>query len=231
MPPPRSGIKSFVLRSGPMGAARRQALAKLSPRYQIPFMPTPSVPTMAQWEQHFDRIAPVILEIGSGMGDTTAQIAGTRPECNFLALEVHKPGVAHLLQLIEEQQLSNLKIIEHDAVEVLKHMIPDGALAGVHIFFPDPWPKKRHHKRRLINPAMLAVLSQKLRAGGFVHCATDWAEYAETMRADFRANADFSVDDFVLRPSAPPHARPETKFERRGVKLGHRIFDLISYKK
>ncbi len=224
--PPRSGIKSFVLRSGPMGAARRQALAQLSPRYQIPF-----APTMAQWGQHFDRIAPVILEIGSGMGDTTAQIAGERSECNFLALEVHKPGVAHLLQLIETQQLSNLKIIEHDAVEVLKQMIPDGALAGVHIFFPDPWPKKRHHKRRLINPAMLVVLSQKLCVGGFVHCATDWADYADTMRADFRANVDFSAGDFVSRPNVPPHARPETKFERRGVKLGHRIFDLISYKK
>ena len=177
----------------------------------------------------FGRTAPTILEIGFGMGRTTADIAQAHPQNNYLGVEVHTPGVGSLLKEIETRGLSNVRIIQHDAVEVLTHMLADGALAGAHIYFPDPWPKKRHHKRRLIQPELVALLAQKLMPGGYLHCATDWEEYAQQMLEVLGAEAQ-------LKNTAPgfaprPQWRPVTKFEQRGLNLGHGVWDLLFEKR
>lgn len=162
----------------------------------------------------------MVVEIGSGMGETTAAIAKAHPEADFIAVEVHGPGVGSLLKRIAEDQLANLRIIRHDAVEVVEHMLPDASLAALHLFFPDPWPKKRHHKRRLLQAPFAALAARKLAPGGVFHAATDWPEYAEHMRQVLGAEP-------LLQPAGGGFVlRPETKFERRGVKLGHPIADL-----
>jgi tRNA (guanine-N7-)-methyltransferase len=153
------------------------------------------------------------------MGETTASIAAARPETDFIAIEVHGPGVGSLLKRIDEQGLKNLRVIRHDAVEVLEHMIADGALSGIHLFFPDPWPKKRHHKRRLVQPSFAALAARKLAPGGYLHAATDWPEYATQMAEVFHAEP--------LLARTPLRERPATKFEQRGVKLGHEVRDLV----
>jgi tRNA (guanine-N7-)-methyltransferase len=168
----------------------------------------------------FGRQAPLVLEIGSDMGETTARIAAERPETNFLAVEVHGPGVGSLLKRIDEQGLKNLRIIRHDAPEVLEHMIADASLAGIHLFFPDPWPKKRHHKRRLVQPGFAALAARKLAPGGYLHTATDWPAYAAQM-------AEVLDAEPLLARAAETRARPATKFEQRGVKLGHEVRDLV----
>ncbi|MGQ0652155.1 MAG: tRNA (guanosine(46)-N7)-methyltransferase TrmB [Betaproteobacteria bacterium] len=161
-----------------------------------------------------------MLEIGSGMGETTAEIAKAHPEADFIAVEVHGPGVGSLLNRIEKEALANLRIIRHDAVEVLEHLVPDASLDALHLFFPDPWPKKRHHKRRLVQPRFAALAARKLAPGGVIHAATDWPDYAAHMSEVFEKEPllDKAEGGFVTRPT--------TKFERRGVKLGHPIAEL-----
>ena len=206
-------IRSFVLRQGRTTPAQQRALEQLLPRYGIPF------------PQPITSGKPLVLEIGSGMGETTAAIAKAHPEADFVAVEVHGPGVGSLLNRIHSEQLDNLRVVRHDAVEVLERMVADGALAAAHIFFPDPWPKKRHHKRRLVQPAFLALLKRKLRTGGIVHLATDVPDYAAQMAGVFSMDADFA------QASGGFAERPATKFESRGRKLGHPMRDLVYVRK
>ncbi len=215
----RRQIRSFVLRQGRISNAQRRAHADLLPVYGVPFSPV-----ALDLDRVFGRAAPRILEIGFGMGETTAAIAQQHPEKDFLGVEVHTPGVGSLLKRIAELHLENVRVIQHDAVEVLRHMILCAALHGVHIFFPDPWPKKRHHKRRLIQAPFVALLASRMKPGATVHACTDWEEYARQM-----------LDVFLSEPSlintasgfASADSRPETKFEGRGLKLGHRVWDLV----
>jgi tRNA (guanine-N7-)-methyltransferase len=200
--------------------AQKRALAELSARYAIPLSDAPLDPLAI-----FGRKAPLVLEIGSGMGETTAAIAAANPATDFIAIEVHAPGVGALLNRIAAQQLANLRVLQHDAVEVLERTIPDGALAGIHLFFPDPWPKKRHHKRRLVQPAFAALAARKLAPGAILHAATDWQDYAEQMLAVFSAEPLLENTAAGFAPRAT--ARPLTKFERRGVGLGHEVRELL----
>lgn len=213
-------VRSFVLRQGRLSAAQARAHERLMPVYGIPYADTP-----LDLNAVFGREAPKILEIGFGMGETTAAIAAANPDKDYLGIEVHTPGVGSLLKLIEEQGLSNVRVIQHDAVEVLERMIPPGSLDGVQIFFPDPWPKKRHHKRRLIQPPLVALLSSRLKPGGLLHVATDWQDYAEQILAVLSAEPELrnTATDYAPRPAS----RPQTKFESRGLRLGHGVWDLI----
>ncbi len=213
-------IRSFVLRQGRVSNAQLRALQTLLPRYGIAY-----AHTTIDFQRVFGRAAPTVLEIGFGMGETTAQIAGDHPENNYLAIDVHTPGVGSLLKLIEESRLPNVRIIQHDAVEVLRHMIAPQSLAGAHIFFPDPWPKSRHHKRRLIQPGFVSLLSDRLQSGGYLHVATDWRDYAEQMLAVLRAEPELA--NIAIDFAARPEYRPLTKFEQRGLGLGHSVWDLI----
>jgi len=214
-------IRSFVVRAGRMGPGQARALATLSSRYVVAFAHAPiDAATL------FGRAAPLVVEIGFGMGAATAAIAAARPHVDFLGIEVHPPGVGALLQRIEEAQLRNVRIVQHDAVEVLQSMIAPGSLAGAHVFFPDPWPKKRHHKRRLIQPEFVRLLASRLGAGATLHCATDWEPYAEQMLAVLAAEpslANAAGDAYAARPAA----RPLTKFEQRGIERGHGVRDLV----
>jgi tRNA (guanine-N7-)-methyltransferase len=217
-------IRSYVLRAGRMGTGQARAMAVLAPRYVQPFSAAPLDPVAL-----FGRRAPLIVEIGFGMGQATAAIAASRPGDDFLGIEVHEPGVGALLQLIEQGQLRNLRIVQHDAVEVMSQMIAPATLAGVHVFFPDPWPKKRHWKRRLIQPPVVALLASRLAAGGTLHCATDWQPYAEQMLEVLSGEPTLAntADGFAPRPDY----RPQTKFERRGLALGHGVWDLVFTKR
>lgn len=217
---PHRTIRSFVLRAGRMGTGQMRALAELGPRFLIPYAPLP-----LDLDARFGRDAPKILEIGFGMGSATATIAQAHPELDYLGIEVHTPGIGALLKNIGEMGLENLRIIQHDAVEVLQHMIPDASLDGLHIFFPDPWHKKRHHKRRLIQASFVTLLARKLKPGGYLHLATDWADYAQQMLEVLSADPALinTANGFAPRPEY----RPLTKFEQRGVRLGHGVWDLI----
>lgn len=213
-------IRSFVLRQGRLTVAQERAVDTLLPLYGIPYSPAP-----LDLDAAFGRSAHRILEIGFGMGGATAQIAQANPGQDYLGIEVHTPGVGNLLKLMQEQGLTNLRVIQHDAVEVLQHMIADGALNGVHIFFPDPWPKKRHHKRRLLQAEFVALLCRKLKPGGYLHFATDWEEYAQWTLEVLQGEAKLknTAADYAPRPEY----RPLTKFEQRGLNLGHGVWDLI----
>lgn len=213
-------IRSFVLRQGRLTPAQQRAVETLLPVYGIPYAPQP-----LELDAAFGRAAPKILEIGFGMGAATAQIAAANPDQDYLGIEVHTPGVGNLLKLMEEQGLTNLRVIQHDAVEVLRDMIGDGVLDGVHIFFPDPWPKKRHHKRRLVQAEFVKLLCSKLKPGGYLHFATDWEEYAQWTLEVLAAEPllQNTVADYAPRPEY----RPLTKFEQRGLNLGHGVWDLI----
>jgi tRNA (guanine-N7-)-methyltransferase len=217
---PGRAIRSFVLRQGRVSNAQRRALETLLPRYGIPF-----APRWLNLDVVFGREAPKVLEIGCGMGETTVEIATAHPGIDYLGIEVHSPGVGSLLKLIDEAGLTNLRVTQHDAVEVLSTMIAPSALSGVNIFFPDPWPKKRHHKRRLLQPAFLALLASRMKPGASLHLATDWEDYANHMLKVLGASPDFrnTAPGFSPRPTM----RPQTKFEARGLKLGHRVWDLI----
>jgi len=209
-----------VLRLGRVTAAQKRALAELSARYGIAFADAPLDPVAI-----FGRRASLVLEIGSGMGETTAAIAKADPATDFIAIEVHAPGVGSLLNRIAADKLANLRVLQHDAVEVLERMIPDRALAGIHLFFPDPWPKKRHHKRRLVQPAFAALAARKLAPGAILHAATDWQDYAEKMLAVL--SAEPLLENTATGFAARPAQRPLTKFEHRGVKLGHEVRELL----
>lgn len=220
----RRPVRSYVLRAGRMGTGQQRALVELAPHYVLPFQSTPIAPLRL-----FGRAAPCVLEIGFGMGAATAQIAQSRPDTDFIGVEVHEAGVGALLRLIDEGSLNNLRIVRHDAVEVLQHMVEPDSLAAVHVFFPDPWHKKRHHKRRLIQPTLVALIASRLQPGGLLHCATDWEPYAEQMLQVLAAEpllvntAEASTDGWAERPDY----RPLTKFEARGLSLGHRVRDLV----
>ncbi|MFM7698753.1 MAG: tRNA (guanosine(46)-N7)-methyltransferase TrmB [Limnohabitans sp.] len=219
-------IKSFVTRAGRTTAGQSKALTELGPRFVLPFQQS-----VFSAEHAFGRIAPLILEIGFGMGDATAQIAVVRPNDNFLCCEVHEPGVGALLKRMGEAGIDNIRILQHDAVEVLEYMLAANSLDGVHIFFPDPWHKLRHHKRRLVQTPFLQQLAQRIKPGGYVHCATDWEPYAHHMLQVLRAepllrNNSVRADGFTDQPDY----RPLTKFENRGRKLGHGVWDLVFHR-
>jgi tRNA (guanine-N7-)-methyltransferase len=213
-------IRSYVLRQGRVSQAQARAHRDLLPRYGIAFRTAP-----LDLDHAFGRCAPRVLEIGFGMGETTAAIAAAHPERDYLGLEVHTPGVGSLLKHIDALALGNVRVIQHDAVEVLEHMIGPDAFDGAHVFFPDPWPKTRHHKRRLVQPAFAALLATRLAPGGYVHVATDWEPYAEHILAVLTAEPLLvnTAAGYAPRPSS----RPETRFETRGLRLGHAVRDLL----
>jgi tRNA (guanine-N7-)-methyltransferase len=213
-------IRSFVLRQGRISDAQQRAYEALLPRYAIDY-----TPQLLNLETAFGRQAPKILEIGFGMGGATAQIAAEHPENDYLGIEVHTPGVGALMRLLDAGNIGNVRIVQHDAVEVLTHMIAPGSLDGIHIYFPDPWPKKRHHKRRLIQPPLVGLLASRLKLGGYLHLATDWQDYAEWVLEVMRGEPQLqnTADDYAPKPDY----RPETKFERRGLNLGHGVWDLV----
>ena len=213
-------VRSYVLRQGRMSPAQTRALAELLPRFGVAYAAAPLA-----FAQVFGRVAPVILEIGFGMGETTAAIAQAHPQYDFLALDVHAPGVGALLKQIDALALTNVRVMRHDAVEVVARMIPTASLAAVHVFFPDPWPKKRHHKRRLLQPAFVALLVERMKSGAYLHVATDWQEYAEYVLAVLKNNPllENTAMDYAPRPAY----RPQTKFETRGLNLGHGVWDVI----
>jgi tRNA (guanine-N7-)-methyltransferase len=213
-------IRSFVLRQGRVSNAQQRAHETLLPVHGIAY-----APQLLDIDVTFGRRAPTILEIGFGMGETTALIAAAHPENDYLGIEVHTPGVGSLLKTIGEQGLTNVRIVQHDAVEVLANMIAPASFDGAHIFFPDPWPKKRHHKRRLIQPPLVALLASRLKPGAYLHAATDWQEYAEQILDVFAHEPQLknTADGFAPRPDY----RPQTKFETRGLKLGHGVWDII----
>jgi tRNA (guanine-N7-)-methyltransferase len=217
-------IRSFVLRQGRFSPGQQRAYDALMPRFGIAYGPQPLDLSAA-----FGREAPRILEIGFGMGETTARIAAENPGNDYLGVEVHTPGVGALLKRIEEQALTNIRVIQHDAVEVIREMIPEGALAGIHVFFPDPWPKKRHHKRRLLQPELVALLASRLAPGGYIHAATDWQEYAEHILATL--SNEPALANRHAGFAERPETRPETKFEQRGRRLGHGSWDIVFEKR
>ena len=216
----RAPIRSFVLRPGRMGPGQLRALAELGPHFLLPFARQP-----LDLDTTFGRHAPRVLEIGFGMGGATAEVAAARPDTDFIGIEVHPPGVGTLLKRIGEGPLSNVRIVQHDAVEVLAQMIAPASLAGIHIWFPDPWHKKKHNKRRLIQSAFVARLVQYLQPGGYLHCATDWEPYAAQMLAVLQAEPSLANTAAGYAPR--PDWRPLTKFEDRGLKLGHGVWDLL----
>jgi tRNA (guanine-N7-)-methyltransferase len=219
-------IRSFVLRQGHMSPAQRRYLDAMMPKIGIAYQPEPLDLAAA-----FGRSAPKILEIGFGMGETTAQIAAAHPKTDYLGVEVHSPGVGALCKLVAENDLSNLRIIQHDATEVLRDMIADDSLTGVHVFFPDPWRKARHYKRRLIQADFIALVARKLAPGGYLHCATDWENYAEWMLAALSASVLENTADGADGYAPRPAHRPLTKFENRGLRLGHGVWDLVFRRK
>jgi tRNA (guanine-N7-)-methyltransferase len=217
-------IRSFVLRQGRLSNAQARALSEVGPRLALPFEDTPP-----DFAQVFGRRAPLVVEIGFGMGESTAAIAALKPEVDFLGLEVHSPGVGALLKLCEERGLANVRVVQHDAVEVLKSMIADASVSGFHIFFPDPWPKKRHHKRRLIQPELVSLLAQKLVPGGYLHLATDWEDYAQQMLEVL--SAEKSLANSAQGFSARPDYRGMTSFEKKGLAKGHGVWDLVFHRR
>ena len=213
-------IKSFVRRAGRTTTGQAKAFEDLGPRFVLPYAAAPLDAAAA-----FGRSAPLVLEIGFGMGEATAHIARVRPGDNFLCCEVHEPGVGALLKRIGEQGLTNIRILQHDAVEVIDNMLPSACLDGIHIFFPDPWHKKKHNKRRLIQAPLVAKLAERLKPGGYLHCATDWQPYADQMLQVLGAELMLANTAEGFAPQ--PDYRPLTKFENRGLRLGHGVWDVV----
>jgi tRNA (guanine-N7-)-methyltransferase len=223
--PQHRRIRSFVLRQGRLTKGQERALESEWPQFGINF-----TENLLDLNQVFGRVeSKKVLEIGFGMGESTAKIAQVLPDVDFLAVEVHTPGVGSLLKLIQELAIKNIRIIQYDVVEVLLHMVPDSSLDGVHIFFPDPWHKKRHHKRRLIQSEFVSLLCSKLKVGAYLHVATDWQEYAEWVLEVLKLEPllNNTAQDYAEKPSY----RPLTKFENRGIKLGHGVWDLVFIRK
>ena len=217
-------IRSYVLRQGRFSPGQQRAYDDLMPRWGLAYQSRP-----LDFAAVFAREAPTVAEIGFGMGETTARIAVEHPQTNYLCMEVHAPGVGSLLKQLAEHALTNVRIVRHDAVEVMREMVPAASLAGIHVFFPDPWPKKRHHKRRLVQPAFAELAASRLAPGGYIHVATDWQEYAEHVLGVLSATPGLvnTAPDFAPRPAS----RPQTKFERRGLRLGHGVWDLVFERK
>jgi tRNA (guanine-N7-)-methyltransferase len=222
--PTEHRIRSFVTRAGRLSTAQAKAIDTLGPQFCIPYVKAPF-----DFASAFERTAPLILEIGFGMGDTTAKIAAVMPEKDFVGVEVHTPGVGSLLKLIGEQGLSNLRLLQHDAVEVVTNMVAPESLAGVHVFFPDPWHKARHNKRRLIQGPFVNLLASRIAPGGYLHCATDWQDYAEQMLAVL--GEEPMLENTAEAYASRPDYRPVTKFESRGLRLGHGVWDLVFRKR
>lgn len=213
-------IRSYVLRQGRFSRGQQRAYEVLLPRFGVAYAPVP-----LDFRAVFGREAPVVLEVGSGMGETTARIARENPGTDYLAVEVHAPGVGSLLKRMDEESIRNVRVVRHDAVEVLRDMVAPASLAGIHVFFPDPWPKKRHHKRRLVQPEFARLAAERLAPGGHIHVATDWQEYAEHVLQVLTHEKllENTAENYAPRPAA----RPETKFERRGLRLGHGVWDIV----
>ena len=217
-------IRSFVRREGRLTEGQASAIKNGWPRWGVEY-----TPTLTDWNQVFGRSAPRYLEIGFGMGGATAEIAKNHPQNDYLGIEVHRPGVGNLLKLIEQDSLTNLRLMSHDAVDVVNEMIAPGSLDGVLVFFPDPWHKARHHKRRLIQPEFVRMLVSRLKPGGTIHCATDWENYAEQMLEVL--SAEPLLENTAASYAERPAYRPLTKFEARGLKLGHGVWDLVFRRK
>jgi len=220
MSAPHRPIRSYVLRQGRVTDAQRRAHDELLPRLGIPFSRS-----LLDLDRIFGRVAPKILEIGFGMGETTADIASRNPGTDYLGVEVHTPGVGGLLKRIAALGLANVRVIQHDAVDVLEGMIALASLDGVHVFFPDPWPKKRHHKRRLIQPAFVSLLAARMKPGAYLHVATDWEDYAQWILQTLSGEPLLANTAAAYAPR--PEHRPLTKFETRGLKLGHGVWDVV----
>ena len=214
-------IQSFVRREGRITPGQKRALAELWPKYGI------SADTPADLDTLFGRHAPRTLEIGFGNGETLARLAEQQPEHDFIGIEVHRPGVGHLLQSLEQRGIKNVRIYNEDAVVVLEKCLPDNSIDRLLLFFPDPWHKKRHHKRRIVQPGFIKLVANKLKPGGILHMATDWEDYAEHMLAVMQASEEFSNCADSGRYSPKPGYRPVTKFELRGRRLGHGVWDLL----
>jgi tRNA (guanine-N7-)-methyltransferase len=215
-------VRSFVRREGRMTEAQRRAFEAFGARYLIEYSEAP-----CDLDAVFGRAAPRLLEIGFGMGDSVLDRARRHPERDHLGVEVHRPGVGRLLRALAEEDIRNVRIVCADAVQVLTHMIPDAALDAVFLFFPDPWPKKRHHKRRIVQPAFVELVARRLRPGGIFHLATDWEEYAQHMLAVLEQSPSFSNSAGAGCFAPRPEHRVLTKFERRGERLGHGLWDLV----
>lgn len=217
-------IRSFAMRRGHISQGQRRAVEEILPLLALPYQATAIDPT-----QIFGRIAPTVLEIGFGMGETTAAIAAAHPEVNFIGCEVYVAGIGALAKRIAEQDLSNIRIVQHDAVEVIRDMIAPDSLAGVHIYFPDPWRKARHHKRRLVAQPFIGQLVSRIQPGGYLHCATDWENYAAQMLEVLQAEPQLAncYEGFSPVMANPLTERPTTKFHARGERLGHGVWDLV----
>jgi tRNA (guanine-N7-)-methyltransferase len=214
-------IRSFIRRQGRVTPGQQLALDNYWAKYCLD--------PKADYDlaQVFGRVAPLVIEIGFGNGESLAKMAAANPDTDYIGIEVHKPGVGHLMMLLDQQGLNNVRIYCHDAIEIIEHKIADNSLAGVHLFFPDPWPKKKHHKRRIVRPYFLELLVRKLKTGGYFHAATDWQNYAGAMLVILSAGSGLKnaspTGDYCERPEY----RPLTKFEHRGIRLGHGVWDLI----
>lgn len=219
-------IRSFQLRRGHISNAQERALDEIFPRFELAYGKDKRIDQKAI----FGRVAPLVLEIGCGMGETTAAIAKAHPEADFLGCEVFAAGVGALCKLIEENELANIRIARHDAVEIVRDMIAENSLDGVHIFFPDPWRKKRHHKRRLIQGPFIELLASRIKPGGYLHCATDWENYATQMLEVLTHEPtlkNLHPEGFSTVSANPLCERPRTKFQARGEGLGYGIWDLV----
>lgn len=220
----RRTIRSFVLRQGRLTKGQARAFEEQWPKFGINYHPE-----ALDLQALFGNDKPVHLEIGFGNGESLATMANQRPDINVIGIEVHGPGVGHLLMRIGELGLTNVRICQHDAVEVLREMLPPNSLSGSYLFFPDPWHKKRHHKRRIVQPDFLELLASRLQPGGFFHAATDWENYAEHMLETLNASAHF--ENTAEGYTEKPDYRPLTKFEQRGLRLGHGVWDLVFKRK
>lgn len=218
-------IRSFIRRQGRITAGQQLALDSLYPKYCL------DPQANYEFSQVFGRNAPVCVEIGFGNGESLARMAHANPDTDYIGIEVHRPGVGHLMMLLDQQGLTNVRIYCHDAIDIIEHKMPDNSLSGVHLFFPDPWPKKKHHKRRIVRPDFVELLARKLQSGGYFHAATDWQNYAEVMLAVLTENNTMSNTSTTDNYCQRPEYRPLTKFEQRGIRLGHGVWDLIFRRK
>jgi tRNA (guanine-N7-)-methyltransferase len=216
----RRAIRSFVRRAGRLTAPQQRAIDELWPAFGVDYSAAP-----LDFDRLFGRSAARVLEIGFGNGETLVQQALENPALDFIGIEVHEPGIGHCLIAARKAGIGNLRLIAHDAVEVLSRQVPHESLCRINLYFPDPWPKKRHHKRRIVSPSFVELCAERLQAGGHLHIATDWANYAEHIDATLAASGRFTLVERREHDGDQPLDRPETKFERRGLRHGHRIVD------